>query len=49
MSQDLPACIKMEAGITLGLTVGSHADALTYFLQGEWASLGGEKKQTDRV
>lgn len=36
----------MEAGITLGLTVGSHADALTYLLQVEWASL--EKKQTDR-
>lgn len=32
MSQDLPACIRMEAGITLGLTVGSQADALTYLL-----------------
>lgn len=38
--------IKMEAGITLWLPVGSHADALTYLLQVEWASLE-KNKQTE--
>lgn len=38
----------MEAGITLGLTVGSQADALTYLLRVEWASVE-KNRQTDRV
>lgn len=32
ISKDLPARLKMEAGITLGLTVGDQTDTLTYFL-----------------
>lgn len=32
INKDLAARIKMEAGITLGLTVGYQTDMLTYFL-----------------
>lgn len=44
ISKDLPACIQMEAGSTLGLTAGYQTDMLTYFLPLERAS----RKKTNK-
>lgn len=49
ISKDLPACIQMEAGSTLGLTAGYQTDMLTYFLPLERASRKKTNKQVGHI